>query len=112
MRAQFIVCTIVFGLLLPLTLDAQTIRLKNGNSFDGTVRHLDKDQVEVAIPGVGKMTFDKSEIVVIEESAEPASWQGIPQESLTPPGRPIGARRGSLETFRALRGPTAQPPPA
>lgn len=68
MRALLVLATtIAVGVLVPLTASAQTIRLKNGNTLHGEVKDIDEQQVVVEIPGVGKMTFDKSEIAAIEE---------------------------------------------
>jgi tetratricopeptide (TPR) repeat protein len=48
---------------------ADTLRLKNGNSLSGEVKAESDAQVTIDIPGVGEMTFARSEIVSIEKTA-------------------------------------------
>lgn len=53
--------------------EAATIRLKNGNTLYGTITSMDDEQIEIDIPGLGKLTFARAEVAAIEESAEPVA---------------------------------------
>ena len=55
--------------LLPMTATAEVIRLKNGNTLNGDVEATSEEEVIVSIPGVGRMTLKKDEIISIEKSS-------------------------------------------
>ena len=47
---------------------AETIRLKNGNEFSGTIERSDEQTVTVSVPDVGTLTLERSDIASIGPS--------------------------------------------
>ena len=84
MRLLFIFVGLAVGSLLPLTTDAQTIRLKNGNSVEGEVEVLNDRQVTVDIPGLGKMTLGKDDVASIEDSDHEETQEAAEDPLLSP----------------------------
>ena len=64
-----VVFTIVAGTLLPAVAAADVIRLKNGNTLQGEVEATNEQEVTVHIPGAGRLTLKKEEIVSIEKTS-------------------------------------------
>ena len=48
---------------------ADTIHLRNGNTFEGTISASDDKQVTIDIPGAGQLTLEKAEIASIATSS-------------------------------------------
>ncbi len=48
--------------------EAQTIRLKNGNTLDGDIELLNDHRIAIDLPGVGRLVFDRTEIDHIEDA--------------------------------------------
>lgn len=74
MRGQLILMAVVVGQIISLTTEAKTIHLKNGKALEGEVESMTDDDITVAIPGVGSMTFARTEVVGID--APPPEHQG------------------------------------
>ncbi len=85
MRLLFAVVVIVTGYLFPLPVDAQTIRLKNGNSLEGEVQIVDGEQVAVDIPGAGRLIFPAGEVASIEKPSDEETHQTQPAASQSLP---------------------------
>ena len=67
---------------------AETIRLKNGNTVEGTVVREEGGRVTVDIPGLGQMEFTREEIASVAASpapSAPAQPPPAPDAATAPP---------------------------
>jgi hypothetical protein len=87
LRLRWFLVVFLGSLAVLTTIEADTVRLKNGNMLSGTVVEETPDgEVTVDISGVGKLTVSKNEIMSIERASSgstpplnPASSDTIPQ---------------------------------
>ena len=101
---RFIACAVV--LLAVAVVSADTVILKNGSSFDGTIVEETDDHVVISLAG-GRLTFPKSDVVRIERDPEtrpktpppdepepqpltPADPVTVPPAAEVPPGEALG----------------------
>ena len=81
MRAWFIGCILTFGFVIPFTAQAETIHLKNGETVEGEITAADDKRVVVALPGVGKVAFERNELASpiegLPANATPAADQEL-----------------------------------
>ena len=69
-RLRWFLVIFVGSLAVFTTIEADTVRLKNGNTLSGTVVEEASDgQVTIDIPGIGKITGSKNEIASIERAS-------------------------------------------
>lgn len=62
----FSLCMIALIMSSPISLAAEVVYLKNGNTLEGEVIERDDGQVDIEIPGLGLMTFSMDEIESIK----------------------------------------------
>ena len=58
------------------TVQADVIRLKNGNTLDGTVVQMNEHEVVIEVPGLGQMSVTRAEIAAIEQAPVDAPAEG------------------------------------
>ncbi|GEM_PF-5540709 len=74
-------------LLAALAASADTVILKNGSSFDGTILEETDDRVVISIAG-GSLTFPKTDVVRITRDPGTRPKNPPPDEPETPPSTP------------------------
>ena len=96
--------TVVLLLLLtasgPGPADADVVRLKNGNTLEGTITAADERQVTIEIPDVGKLVVERAEIAELQQTAGSSeSEDGTPQA-----GQPAAHKREPILTHAGSHG--------
>ena len=77
MTARILLIAALLSTMCPSVCLAKIIRLRNGNSVEGTIVDTNEREVLIKVPGLGTLTFSPAEIASIEED-----------ESLPPPTAP------------------------
>ena len=82
------------------TAQAEQIRLKNGNVFEGTIKSRTKREVVVTIPELGDLTLAADEILALDGGSGPEP--AADDDAASEPDAAAGAEEASGD-FRGVR---------
>lgn len=71
------------------TTTADVVRLKNGNALEGEIRTTTDGQVTVDVPGVGRLTLERSDIASVETATSQDTQEGT-SATTVPSGASLG----------------------